>query len=73
MGRMSDRAIDLLQDFGDVVDINYTQFLEVAFFLKVAADERLAIAFIKRKVPMLTNEDIRFLINEIVGGYQDGL
>jgi hypothetical protein len=73
MGRMSDRAIDLLEDFGDVVDIHYTQFLEVAFFLKVAADERLAIAFIKRKVPMLTDEDIRFLINEIVGGYQDGL
>ena len=70
---MSDRAIELLEDFGDVVDIHYTQFLEVAFFLKVAADERLAIAFIKRKVPMLTNEDIRFLINEIVGGYQDGI
>tara|TARA_R110000850_G_C9626922_1_gene431650 strand:+ start:50 stop:262 length:213 start_codon:yes stop_codon:yes gene_type:complete len=70
---MSDRAIDLLQDFGDVVDIHYTQFLEVAFFLRVAADERLAIAFVKRKVPMLTDEDIRFLINEIVGGYQDGL
>ncbi len=70
---MSDRAIDLLEDFGDVVDIHYTQFLEVAFFLRVAADERLAIAFIKRKVPMLTDEDIRFLINEIVGGYQDGL
>jgi hypothetical protein len=73
MGKMSDRAIELLEDFGDVVDIHYTQFLEVAFFLKVAADERLAIAFIKRKVPMLTDEDIRFLINEIVGGYQDGL
>jgi hypothetical protein len=73
MGRMSDRAIELLEDFGDVVDIHYTQFLEVAFFLRVAADERLAIAFIKRKVPMLTDEDIRFLINEIVGGYQDGL
>ena len=73
MGRMSDRAIDLLQDFGDVVDIHYTQFLEVAFFLKVAADERLAIAFIKRKVPMLTDEDIRFLIGEVVGGYQNGL
>ena len=70
---MSDRAIDLLEDFGDVVDIHYTQFLEVAFFLRVAADERLAIAFVKRKVPMLTDEDIRFLINEIVGGYQDGL
>jgi len=73
MGRMSDRAIELLEDFGDVVDIHYTQFLEVAFFLRVAADERLAIAFVKRKVPMLTDEDIRFLINEIVGGYQDGL
>jgi|TARA_R100000742_G_C4277374_1_gene99185 hypothetical protein len=73
MGRMSDHAIDLLQDFGDVVDIHYTQFLEVAFFLKVAADERLAIAFIKRKVPMLTDSDIRFLISEIVNGYQDGL
>jgi hypothetical protein len=73
MGKMSDRAIELLEDFGDVVDIHYTQFLEVAFFLRVAADERLAIAFIKRKVPMLTDEDIRFLINEIVGGYQDGL
>ena len=70
---MSDRAIDLLEDFGDVVDIHYTQFLEVAFFLRVAADERLAIAFVKRKVPMFTDEDIRFLINEIVGGYQDGL
>jgi len=70
---MSDRAIELLEDFGDVVDIHYTQFLEVAFFLRVAADERLAIAFVKRKVPMLTDEDIRFLINEIVGGYQDGL
>ena len=46
---MSDRAIDLLQDFGDVVDIHYTQFLEVAFFLRVAADERLAIAFVKEK------------------------
>ena len=73
MGQMSDRVIDLLQDFGDVVDIHYTQFLEVAFFLKVAADERLAVAFIKRKVPMLTDEEIRFLIGEIIEGYQDGL
>tara|TARA_R110000824_G_scaffold311708_1_gene498838 strand:+ start:437 stop:649 length:213 start_codon:yes stop_codon:yes gene_type:complete len=70
---MSDRAIDLLQDFGDVVDIHYTQFLEVSFFLKVAADERLAIAFIKRKVPMLTDEEIRFLIGEITDGYQSSL
>jgi hypothetical protein len=56
-----------------VIDIHYTQFLEVAFFLKVAADERLAIAFIKRKVPMLNDEEIRFVMHEIVGGYQDGL
>tara|TARA_R110000744_G_scaffold114426_1_gene213977 strand:- start:505 stop:726 length:222 start_codon:yes stop_codon:yes gene_type:complete len=73
MGRMSDRAIDLLQDFGDVVDIHYTQFLEVAFFLKVAADERLAVAFVKRKVPMLTDEEIRFLIGELTEGYQSSL
>ena len=70
---MSDRIIDLLQDFGDVVDIHYTQFLEVAFFLKVAADERLAVAFIKRKVPMLTDEEIRFLIGEIIEGYQSSI
>jgi len=70
---MSDRVIDLLQDFGDVVDIHYTQFLEVAFFLKVAADERLAVAFIKRKVPMLTDEEIRFLIGEIIEGYQSSI
>jgi len=70
---MSDRVIELLEEYGDVIDIHYTQFLEVAFFLKVAADERLAIAFIKRKVPMLTDSDIRFLISEIVNGYQDGL
>ena len=73
MGRMSDRAIDLLQDFGGVVDIHYTQFLEVAFFLKVAADERLAVAFVKRKVPMLTDEEIRFLIGELTEGYQSSL
>tara|TARA_R100000935_G_scaffold58787_1_gene97972 strand:- start:32 stop:253 length:222 start_codon:yes stop_codon:yes gene_type:complete len=73
MGQMSDRIIDLLQDFGDVVDIHYTQFLEVAFFLKVAADERLAVAFIKRKVPMLTDEEIRFLIGEIIEGYQSSI
>jgi len=73
MGQMSDRVIDLLQDFGDVVDIHYTQFLEVAFFLKVAADERLAVAFIKRKVPMLTDEEIRFLIGEIIEGYQSSI
>ena len=70
---MSDRVIELLEEYGDVIDIHYTQFLEVSFFLKIAADERLAIAFIKRKVPMLNDEEIRFVIHEIVGGYQDTL
>ena len=70
---MSDHAIDLLQDYGDEIDIYYTQFLEVSFFLKVPANERLAIAFIKRKLPMLTHDDIRYVISEIVGGYQDTL
>ena len=45
-----DRAIKLLEDFGDSVDIFYTQFLEVAFFLKVPATERIAIAFVKKKI-----------------------
>ena len=70
---MSDRVIELLEEYGEVIDRHYTQFLEVAFILKVAADERLARAFIKRKVPMLNDEEIRFVIHEIVGGYQDGL
>ena len=70
---MSDRAITLLEDYGDVIDIHYTQFLEVSFFLKVAADERIAIALIKRKLPMLSHDDIRYVISEIVGGYQDTL
>ena len=73
MGRMSDHAIELLEEYGDVIDIHYTQFLEVSFFLKIAADERLAIAFIKRKLPMLSHDDIRYVISEIVGGYQDTL
>ena len=73
MGKVNEYSVELLEDWGDSVDIHYTQFLEVAFFLKVAADERLAISFIKRKVPMLNDEEIRFVIHEIVGGYQDGL
>ena len=73
MGAMSDVAIDLLEQYGDIVDIYYTQFLEVSFFLKVAADERIAIAFIKRNLPMLSHDDIRYVISEIVGGYQDTL
>ncbi len=70
---MSDHAIDLLQDYGDEIDIYYTQFLEVSFFLKVPANERLAIAFIKRKIPVLSEDDISYVISVIVGAYQDTL
>tara|TARA_R100000234_G_scaffold120089_1_gene105319 strand:+ start:392 stop:613 length:222 start_codon:yes stop_codon:yes gene_type:complete len=73
MGKMSDHAIDLLQDYGDEIDIYYTQFLEVSFFLKVPANERLAIAFIKRKIPVLSEDDISYVISVIVGAYQDTL
>ena len=73
MGKVNEYSLQLLEDWGDLVDIHYTQFLEVSFFLKVAADHSMAVAFIKRKVPMLTDEDIRFLIGEVVGGYQNGL
>ena len=37
MGAVKERAIELLEQHGDLVDIYYTQFLEVAFFLKVPA------------------------------------
>tara|TARA_R100001244_G_scaffold66426_1_gene54668 strand:- start:3950 stop:4183 length:234 start_codon:yes stop_codon:yes gene_type:complete len=77
---MSDYAIDqqdnmvnLLEEHGDLVDIYYTQFLEVAFFLKVAASEEMAVAFVKRKLPQLSVEEIRNMIYEIVNAYQDTL
>ncbi len=73
MGKMSDRAIELLEDWGDSVDIYYTQFLEVAFFLKVSSSESMAVAFVKRKLPLLTDDEIRYLIGEIVEGYQSQL
>jgi len=80
MGKMSDYAIDqqdnmvnLLEEHGDLVDIYYTQFLEVAFFLKVAASEEMAVAFVKRKLPQLSVEEIRNMIYEIVNAYQDTL
>jgi|TARA_R110000796_G_scaffold44673_4_gene108703 hypothetical protein len=73
MSLTGDRVITLLEDFGDSVDIFYTQFLEVAFFLKVPASEQMAVAFVKRKLPVLTEDEIRFLINEIVEGYYDTL
>jgi|TARA_R110002012_G_scaffold274210_1_gene460405 hypothetical protein len=68
-----DRAIKLLEDFGDSVDIFYTQFLEVAFFLKVPATERIAIAFVKRKLPLLSEDDIKYLITEITASYRETL
>ena len=80
MGKMSDYAIDqqdnmvnLLEEHGDLVDIHYTQFLEVAFFLRVAASEEMAVAFVKRKLPQLSVEEIRNMIYEIVNAYQETL
>ena len=69
MSLMGGRIVELLEDFGDSVDIFYTQFLEVAFFLKVPATEKMAVAFVKRKLPGLSEDEIRFLIKEIVDGY----
>ena len=51
MSTMSDVAIDLLEQYGDVVDIYYTQFLEVAFYLKVPASYEMAVGFLKKKLP----------------------
>tara|TARA_Y100001951_G_C11250055_1_gene245786 strand:- start:33 stop:284 length:252 start_codon:yes stop_codon:yes gene_type:complete len=83
MSKMSDLAIEqeertedeliLIKDFIDSVDIFYTQFLEVAFFLKVPASEKAAVTFVKRKLPLLTEAQIRFLMEEIMRGYREEL
>ena len=80
MGKMNElaleeqeRVVSLLEEHGDLIDIYYTQFLEVAFFLKVAANEQMAVAFIKRKLPQLSQEDIQSMIYELVSAYQDTL
>ena len=73
MGKVNEYSVELLEDWGDSVDIYYTQFLEVAFFLKVAADHKMAVAFIKRKLHGLNESEISFLIGEIIDGYQDTL
>ena len=73
MGKMSDVAIDLLEQYGDLVDIYYTQFLEVAFYLKVPASYEMAIGFLKKKLPHLNESEIGFLINEITDAYQDSI
>tara|TARA_R100000963_G_C4586855_1_gene65580 strand:+ start:208 stop:441 length:234 start_codon:yes stop_codon:yes gene_type:complete len=68
-----DNMVNLLEEHGDLVDIHYTQFLEVAFFLRVAASEEMAVAFVKRKLPQLSVEEIRNMIYEIVNAYQSTL
>jgi hypothetical protein len=73
MGKVNDYSVQLIEDWGDSVDIYYTQFLEVAFFLKVSATREMAVAFIKRKIPTLNESEINFLIEEIVEGYQSTL
>jgi|TARA_R110002020_G_scaffold122629_1_gene278383 hypothetical protein len=73
MGKVNEYSVELLEDWGDSVDIHYTQFLEVAFFLKVAATQEMAIAFVKRKLPGLSESEISFLISEIIDGYHSSL
>tara|TARA_R110000765_G_scaffold349196_1_gene439313 strand:+ start:503 stop:754 length:252 start_codon:yes stop_codon:yes gene_type:complete len=83
MSKMSDLAIEheerteeesiLIEDFIDSVDIFYTQFLEIAFFLKVTTSEKMAISFVKRKLPLLTKEQIQFLIEELTKEYRENL
>lgn len=83
MSKMSDLAIDqlertqeetaLIENFIDSVDIFYTQFLEIAFFLKISATENMAISFVKRKLPQLTKEQILYLVDEITRDYRDHL
>ena len=73
MGKFKEQSVQLLQDWGDLVDIYYTQFLEVAFFLKVPATQTMATAFIKRKLPGLHESEINFLIGEIIDGYYETL
>lgn len=73
MGKVNEYSVELIEDWGDSVDIYYTQFLEVAFFLKVSATREMSVAFIKRKLPGLNESEINFLIDEIVEGYQSTL
>jgi len=71
MGNVNEYSIQLLEDWGDLVDIYYTQFLEVAFFLKVPATQNIAVAFVKRKIPGLRKSEINFLIGEIIDGHYE--
>ena len=71
MGNVNEYSIQLLEDWGDLVDIYYTQFLEVAFFLKVPATQNMAVAIVKRKIPGLQKSEINFLIGEIIDGHYE--
>lgn len=71
MGAVKERAIELLEQHGDLVDIYYTQFLEVAFFLKVPASYGLVLSFLKKKIPQLSEQELSFLISEITSAYHD--
>tara|TARA_R110000744_G_scaffold190401_1_gene309540 strand:- start:221 stop:442 length:222 start_codon:yes stop_codon:yes gene_type:complete len=73
MGKVNEYSIQLLEDWGDLVDIYYTQFLEVSFFLKVPATQNMAVAFVKRKIPGLQKIEINFLISEIIDGHYETL
>jgi len=73
MGVMKERAINLLDEYGDLVDVYYTQFIEVAFFLKVPASHEMVLAFLKKKLPQLTSQELSFLINEITSAYHDSI
>ena len=73
MGGMKEKAINLLEEYGDIVDIHYTQFLEVSFFLKVPASYTMVIAFLKKKLPKLTEQELSFLISEITSAYHDNI
>jgi len=70
---MKEKALDLLNEYGDLVDVYYTQFLEVAFFLKVPASYEMVLAFLKKKLPQLTSQELSFLINEITSAYHETL
>ena len=73
MGVMKERAINLLDEYGDLVDIYYTQFIEVAFFLKVPASHEMVLVFLKKKLPQLTSQELSFLVNEITSAYHDSI
>jgi len=73
MGGMKEKAINLLEEYGDIVDIHYTQFLEVAFFLKVPASYEMVLSFLKKKLPHLTEQELSFLISEITSAYYESI